>query len=627
MKEQQVAYIDLSKGEIKKVPIPESIRRRYLGGRGIDVYLLFNHLAPGTDPLGPRNVLTVSAGLLGGTLAPSSGRCHIGARSPLTRLLGSSNLGGFFAPELRFAGIDHLVITGRADHPVYLWIDDGDIEILDASRLWGKDTIETPAMIRSELGNEDVKTICIGVGGENLVRFANVISGLKNAAGRTGMGCVMGSKHLKAIAVRGRQDLVIAHTEDALRDLEHLLKLMRENSILHEQSRLGTPMFQMMMDLIGKVRNRNLQRNQLVDGQALYAENLEKFSKGMAACFGCPVHCRHRYQVPEGEYKGQWAEGPEWTTLGALGSEPDCRRMEAVLVGNYLVNKYGIDSLDFGSMFSWAVELFEKGIISETTTGGLKLEWGDEQLMYQMIEMVATRQGFGNILADGPKPAIEKLGENTGYYNIHVKGMSWLHTDDRMAPSHALGVATSSRGADHLRSRPGSDAHMLPPDQAEKLFGFAPPGMTGYEGSGKLVRWQELMYAISDSLGLCKFQALYMSPSAIGFADYAQLVRHITGIDLSAADLIDAGERICTLERMFNNREGASRNDDRLPERYYVEPTPAGPEGMKNKVIERDKYERLLDEYYAAHAWDNSGVPTPVTLARLGLDKEPSHVI
>jgi len=627
MREQEIAYVSLSTGEVKKKPIPDSIRRKYLGGRGIDVYLLYNHITPDTDPLGPDNALTVSAGLLGGTLAPSSGRCHIGAKSPLTGLIGSSNMGGFFAPELRFAGIDHLMISGKADHPVYLWIDNGDIEIRDASKLWGKDTIETPALIRSDLGNEEVKTICIGVGGENLVRFANVISGLKNAAGRTGMGCVMGSKNLKAIAVRGRQDLSIAYTEDALHCLEHLLKLMRENPILQEQSRLGTAMFQMMMDLIGKVRNRNLQRNQLVDGQSLYAENIVKFSTGTAACFGCPVHCRHRYQVPEGKYKGQWAEGPEWTTLGALGSEPDCRRMEAVLVGNYLVNKYGIDSLDFGSMFSWAIELYEKGIIDKTTTGGLKLEWGNEQLMYEMTQLVATRQGFGDVLADGPKRAIEKLGEKTAYYNIHVKGMSWLHTDDRMAPSHALGVATASRGADHLRSRPGSDAHMLPPDQSEKLFGFALPGMTGYENSGKLVRWQELIYAISDALGVCKFQALYMSPSVIGFGEYAQLVHHVTGIDLSAAELMEAGERICTLERMFNNREGASRKDDMLPERYFTEQTPLGPEGMKDKLIERDKYELLLDEYYGAHGWDNSGLPRGETLAKLGLDKEPSRII
>jgi aldehyde:ferredoxin oxidoreductase len=386
-------------------------------------------------------------------------------------------------------------------------------------------------------------------------------------------------------------------------------------------------MFQMMMDLLGKVRNRNLQRNQVPDGQSLYADNLAKFSTGMAACFGCPVHCRHRYLVPEGPHKGRHAEGPEWSTLAALGGELDCRRMEAVLGGNYLLNKYGVDSLEFGSMLAWAIELFEKGIINEEVTGGVKLEWGDDKLMYDMADRVARREGLGDILAEGPKRAIERLGVRTAYYNAHVKGMSCLHTDDRPAPSHALGIATASRGADHLRSRPGSDAHMLPPDVRERMFGFAVPEMTGYEGSGKLVRWHELIYAISDALGVCKFQALFMSPSTIGYAEYATLVRHITGLEFSPVELVEAGERICTLERMFNNREGASRKDDMLPERYYSEPTPLGPEGMKGKVIERDKYELLLDEYYEAHGWDSKGVPRAETMARLGLDNGPSHLI
>ena len=624
---QKIAYVDLSSGEVTIEPIPEAIRRMYLGGRGIDVYLLYNRAPQGCDPLGPQNVLTVSAGLVGGTLAPSSGRCHIGAKSPLTGLIGSSNLGGFFAPELRFAGFDHLVVTGRADHPVYLWVNDGKIEILDATHLWGKDTADTPAIVRKNHGDEDIKVLSIGVAGENLVRFASVLSGLKNAAGRSGMGCVMGSKRLKAIAVRGTRDLNIAYTENALQYLEHLMELIRGNPIFGELSKSGTPMFQMMMDLIGKVRNRNFQRNQVPDGQSLYAENLARFSTGMAACFGCPVHCRHRYVVPEGTHKGEHAEGPEWSTLAALGAELDCRRMEAVLAGNYLLNKYGMDSLEFGSMLSWAVELFEKGIINEGITGGLRLEWGDEDLMHNMADRVARREGFGDILAEGPRGAIARLGERSAYYNVQVKGMSCLHTDDRPAPSHALGIATASRGPDHLRSRPGSDAHMLPADVRERLFGFAVPEMTGYEGSGKLIRWHELIYAISDALGVCKFQALFMSPSTIGYDDYCTLIRHITGLEFSASELMEVGERICTMERMFNNREGASRKDDMLPERYFSEPTPLGPEGMKDKVIERDKFEQLLDEYYEAHGWDVRGVPAPETLSRLGLDREPSHLI
>lgn len=628
MQEQNIAYIDLSTGEVRKELIPHTLREKYLGGRGIDMYLLYNHISPGSDPLGPENVLAVSAGLLGGTLAPSSGRCDLAAKSPLTGFIGNSNMGGFFAPELRFAGFDHLVIKGKAEKPVYLWIHDGEIQIRDAAHLWGKDTSETPAIIRTEHGDEDIKVMCIGEAGENLVRFAVILSGIKNSGGRTGLGCVMGSKKLKAIAVRGTQDLAITYGEEALGYLDYLMGLIRDNSVFKEFSIKGTPMFHSSSDMVGRIRNRNFQLNKVPNGEILYAENLSKYSIGMAACFGCPIHCRHRYVVPEGPDKGSYVEGPEWSSLSALTAEVDCIRMEVALVGNYLVNKYGIDSLEFGSMVSWAMELYEKGIIDDKVTEGLRLEWGNEEAMYEMVRRIAKREGvLGDILADGPLRAIEKLGEESRYYNLHIKGMSCLHTDERPTPSHALGIATSTRGADHLRSRPGVDAHLLPPETRDKLFGFPTPDMVSYEGSAKLVRWHELIYAISDALGTCKFQPLFMSPSTIGYDDYCKLTHYITGLDLSVSEMVEIGERIYTLERMFNNREGGSREDDTLPERYFVEPTPAGLPGFKDKTIDREKFDQLLDEYYEAHGWDKDGVPMAETLARLGLDSEPSHVI
>ena len=627
MQEQRIAYIDLSSGQIRTEPIPGKMRRMYLGGRGIDVYLMYNHIPPRSDPMGPENVLTVSAGLLGGTLAPSSGRCHIGAKSPLTGLIGSSNMGGFFAPELRFAGFDHLVVKGQAKKPVYLWIHDGDIEIRDAAHLWSKDTFETPAIIRRDHRDEDIKVACIGLAGENLVRYANVMGGLKNAAGRTGMGCVMGSKRLKAIAVRGTQGLSISHAKEAMGYLEHILGLLRDSQTMKEFSRLGTPMWHDTSDMVGRIRNRNFQRNQVPDGASLYGENMLKYSLGMVACFGCPVHCRHKYVVPEGPDKGKYMEGPEWSTLAASTAEVDCRRMETALVGNYLVNKYGVDSLELGSMVSWAIELYEKGIIDDKATDGLKLEWGNEQVLYKMIHRIVKRQGLGDILAEGPRRAIEKLGEKSGYYNVHIKGMSCLHTDERPTPSHALGIAVATRGADHLRNRPGMDAHLLPPDEGERLFGFTAPGMTDWEGSGKLVWWHELIYTIPDALGLCKFYPLFMSPSTIGYDDYCKLVNYIVGLEMSPSEMTDIAERICTLERMFNNREGATRKDDTLPERYFVEPTPLGLFGFKDKMIDRERFEGLLDEYYEVHGWDRDGVPTSETLVRLGLDQEPSRTI
>lgn len=629
MRDQKIAYIDLSTGEIRTGHIPEKIRRMYLGGRGIAAYLLYNHVPERCDPLGPDNVFIVSAGLIGGTLAPSSGRCDLAAKSPLTGLFGNSNMGGFFAPELRFASFDHLVIKGKAETPVYLWVHDGEIEIRDASHLWGKDTRETPSIIRKNHQDEEIKVMCIGEAGENLVRFANVITGTKNAAGRTGMGCVMGSKNLKAVAARGTRDVPISNPEKAFEQLERLSGMIRDNQVFKGFSIMGTPMFHEPSNVMGRLRVRNLQSNQDPAGESLYADKLEKFSVGMAACFGCPVHCRHRYIVPEGPYQGTYSEGPEWSTIGALGTELNVGRMEAILVGNHLVNKYGIDSLEFGSMLSWAIELYEKGIINDAVTGGVKLDWGDEDMMYQMIEQVARREGLGDILADGPLRAIEKLGEETRFYNLHVKGMSLLHTDERATPAMALGVSTSTRGADHLRSRPGVDASSLPPETRDSLFGFAVPvGFHSYEGSGKLVHWHELMFALSDALGVCKFQVFFLSPSTMSSDDYCKLVEYITGTELSPTEMMDAAERIYTMERMFNIREGAGRKDDYPPERYFVDPTPAlGLPGFQEKTLDREKYEQQLDEYYQAHGYDNDGIPTPETLERLGLASEPTYII
>ncbi len=621
---QRIGYIDLTTGRSRSQIVPEALREKFLGGRGIAMYLLYRLLPPHGDPLGPENPFIVSAGLLGGTIAPSSGRCDLAAKSPLTGFLGNSNMGGFLAPELRFAGFDHLVVTGRAEKPAYLWVHDGQIELRDASRIWGKDTCETPQAIRKELGDEDIKVMCIGPAGERLVRFANVITGLKNAAGRTGMGCVMGAKNLKAIAARGTGDLSIAHPRDALDLLQEFMGMIRENLIFRGMSVQGTAMFHDSTNLMGRLRIRNLQSNHDPEGSGLYANRLEPFATGKAACFGCPVHCRHQYILPEGPHKGAHMEGPEWSTIGGLGSELGIRRMEAVLVGNDLVNRYGMDSLETGSMIAWATELYEKGLIGDGQTGGLKLAWNNEEVLYRMIEMIARREGLGDILAEGPLRAIEKLGEPTRFYNLHVKGMSCLHTDERATPAMALGIAVASRGADHLRNRPGVDAATMPPDLAAKAFGFPiARDLHTYEGSGKTIRWHDLMYALTDALGVCKFQAFFMAPSAIGYEHYARIVRAIAGLDLSGRDLMEAAERICTIERLFNLREGLQRKDDFPPERYFAEPTPAlGFPGFQNKKLDRERYERELDAYYEAHGWDRNGVPTPETLKRLGLDGE-----
>lgn len=592
------------------------------------MYLLYNHLSPGIDPLSPENVLLVGAGLLTGIPALGSGRCDIAAKSPITGAIGDSNVGGFFAPEMRMAGFDHLVITGKAEKPSYLWIHDGEIEILDANHLWGKDTFETQTIIRSDHGDEEIKSLVIGKAGENLVRFANIRTGMKNSAGRTGMGCVMGSKNLKAIAARGTMDIEFAYPEDLLTYCKEIIDMVMKNRYSRAASKWGTLVIYSTTNTTGLIRTRNFQLNQLEQGWDIEPEEMDKYTIGMSGCYGCPVSCRHRYTLKEGSFAPIFAEGPEYTSLGAFGTMVDCKKMETVLTANHLVNKYGLDTLETGGLIAWAMELYEKGILTEKMTDGLKLEWGSEEVLYELIRKIVYREGFGNILADGFKNAIAKIGNESEYYAIKVKGMSNLHSDERPTPSLALGIATSTRGADHLRSRPAIDLYGLPEDFLEEIYGGSMSSdYRSYKGKSRMVWWQELLYAITDSLGTCKFQTVFLAVHAPKWEEYSKLIYLVSGMRYSTPQLMEIGERIYTIERMFNNREGFSRKDDTLPERYFEEATPLGLPRVKGLKIDREKFEKMLDDYYALHGWDNNGVPTNEILQKLGIEREPTQII
>jgi aldehyde:ferredoxin oxidoreductase len=630
---RKIAYINLSTGEIKTAPIPTEMRKLYLGGRGLDMYLLYNHLQPGVDPLGPDNVLTVSAGLLVGTLASASARTHIGAKSPLTGFVGSSNMGGFFAPELRFAGFDHLVITGKAEGPVYLWIHDGEIEIRHASHLWGEDIPTTQELIKEELGDPEIKALCIGLAGENLVRFANVMTGVKNAAGRSGMGAVMGSKKLKAIAVRGTMDLEIRFPEKALEYNNKLLDHINSTKFAQIMQKWGTMFIYGVTNTTGLVRVQNFQLNQQVGGN-VEAEHIEEYALGTEGCYGCIIHCRHKYLIREGPYAGTYGEGPEYTSQGAFGMEVGCNNFETILIGNHLVNKYGIDTLETGSMIAWAMELYEKGILTDADTDGLKLEWGNDEAVFEMITRIAERKGLGDILAEGPLRAAEKIGQDSLKYLIHVKGMSNLHSDERPTPSLALGIATASRGSDHLRSRPAIDLYHLPEPLLRNIYGGPKPydgplssDYTTYAGKPRMVQWQEMMYEAIDCTGVCKFHSIFLSPNLIGFEELSKLIYYNTGLEFTPQEIWDIADRAYTIERLFNIREGLTRPDDWLVDRYFDEPTPIGLPIARGKSLDREKFRQMIDEYYELHGWDENGVPRPETLKRLGLGGEPSHML
>ncbi len=628
---RKLAIIDLGTREIEIQEISRELREKYIGGRGLDAWLLYNHIEPGTDPLGPGNVCCISAGILGGTPASASARTHIAAKSPLTGLYGSANMGGFFAPEMRYAGFDHLVIKGASDTPVYLWIHNGEIEIRDASKLWGADTFETQELLRDELGDQEVKALTIGVAGENLVRFACVLTSHKNAAGRTGLGAVLGSKKLKAVAVRGTMGIGLAQPVEALVYNKEICERIVSTKLAQIMHRWGTMFIYGVTNSTGLVRVNNFQFNQIPDTEAIECEEIDKHSTGTAGCFGCQIHCRHRYVIQEGEYAGTYDEGPEYTSQGAFGAEVGCRDLPTILYGNHLVNKLGMDTLEVGSLIGWAMELFEEGIITSEDTGGLDLSFGNEQAVITMIRQMAHREGFGDVLADGPKGAMARLPAEAAPYCIHVKGLSNLHSDERPTPALALGIATGSRGSDHLRSRPAIDLYHLPVPFLRKVYGNPVPydgpltsDYRDYEGKPWMVFWQEMVYMAVDCLGVCKYHTVFLSPNMPAFDEFSRWLALIPGIELSPRQVWDVAERSYNLERMFNLREGMTRADDWLVDRYFDEPTTMGFEVVRGKTIDRDKLSQMIDEYYAHHGWDEQGRVPSDTLARLGLEHEPS---
>jgi len=631
---RKIAYINLTTGEIEAKPIPINIRKKFLGGRGLDMYLMYNHIKPGTDPLGPDNVAFISAGILVGTLASATARTHVCSKSPLTNFLGSTNMGGFFSPELRWAGFDHLVIKGKAEKPVYLWIHNGEIEIRDAKNVWGKTVPEAQQAIRDELGDRDIKILTIGPAGERLVRFANVMTGPKNAGGRTGMGAVLGSKNLKAVAAKGTMDINIAHPAEALEYNKRIITQVTSAKVSQTQGTLGTPFIFGATNTQGLVRCRNFQLNQLEHSDNVEAEAIHEYTIGMAGCFGCEVHCREKYVIPEGPYKGVYDEGPEYTTQCAYSAEVDCRNTLTILIGQHLANIYGMDCLETGSMIAWAMELYENGILTNKDTDGIDLRFGNDEAVLEMSHRIARREGLGDILAEGPLRAAEKIGKGSAKYLIQVKGMSNLNSDERATPALALNIATASRGSDHLRSRPAIDLYHLPEPVLRKIYSQPVPydgpltsDYRDYEGKPWQVFWHENTYMAVDSLGICKYHTTFLGATLPNYEEWSRLIYYNTGLEMSPLDIWTVAERANNMERLFNIREGLTRKHDWLADRYYDEPTKLGIPGVRGRTIDREKFKKMIDEYYQHHGWDENGVPTPETLKRLGIDKEPSHLL
>lgn len=595
-----IAIINLSTGEIKITSTPDELIRAYLGGRGMNMAYLRHYLRIQGEPsdidaFDPRNPLIIGAGLLTGTIAPNAARFNVSARSPESGILGDSNCGGFFAAAMRKAGFDRLVILGRAETPSCLLLEDGKISLLPADGLWGLNVIEAQDQLKARHGAGTVSAV-IGPSGEKLVRMAAIMTGKKNTAGRGGMGAVMGSKNLKAIVARGGHAIEVAQ-KDALRALRLRQQDELKNSrIVQVLGKVGTPLLYEVSNRLGAIRTRNSQDNFFED--TLNAEEIEKFSDKMLACTSCVVHCRHRNSLG--------GEGPEYSTIGLLGANIGIAPTEQVIALNNLVNDLGLDASSIGTIIAWAMELYQRGLIDDSMTG-TPLNWGDYETVHALIEDIAYRRGFGDTLAESSQ-AMRFFPPEAGDYLIAVKNLPQSDPHDvRYFKGFALGIAVASRGADHLRNRPTLEVFKLPDEVRAKIYGRAnDPDPTGYKDKGLIIAWSDDIFAVTDSLGICKFVTRgFNSPHLLGYEEFCDLIAASTGFEYTPESLRAVGCRTLDTERLINADFGLTRADDTLPKRYFDDPMPA--RQTKGHHIDREQFQGMLDEYYTERGWNREG--------------------
>ena len=612
-----ILEVDLTRSAVRKVDLPEQLAYNYLGQAGINARILYDRVSSDTDPLSPEAPLIFGVGPLGGTLAPCSGRLSVTFKSPLTGIFGDSNCGGHWASELKMAGYDHIVVTGKAKHPVYLWIDNDRVEIRDGRSIWGKNTWETDELVRQDVGERTAQVACIGPAGENLVRFAAIICNKARAAARCGPGAVMGSKNLKAIAVRGDRGIYVAD-KSALREaVEEAVSAILTDPLYESAKTYGTLAITPLAQALGFLPTRNFQESTFVGADKLAGEVfIKQFATKHKGCYNCPVGCSRLYKVAGGPYATH-GEGPEYETVSALGAKCGNDNFESILHANTLCNQLGMDTISTGNTLAWAMECHEKGVLHETDLDGLDLHFGNAPAMMALIKKIAGREGVGDVLAEGAYRAADKLGG--GDWVVQSKGMDYPAVDTRGTKGMALSFAVSPRGGDHLK---GLSLYEVAPDiyagdiKKETGIDVTPQYWLRYETKAELMRWHENWHCVVDSLGLCKLEGIAIKPLLP--RHFQRMLAAATGWDVSVEDLERIGERIWNLERLFYVREGMGRDDDLPPRRLLEEPIATGP--ARGERLDRKSYEQMLTEYYRLRGWDQKdGVPTQDKQRELGL--------
>ena len=593
-----ILRINLTTGSIGKEVLDPATAHRFIGGRGLGSYIMSREVSPAIDPLSPGNKLIFAAGPLSGTNAPSASHWNIVTKGPLTGTIAASSSGGMFGAMLKYAGYDALIMEGRAEKPVYVWINDDKVEVRDASQLWGKTTPETTDQIRA-LTDEEASVSCIGPAGEHLALLANIMNECNRAAGRSGVGAVMGSKNLKAVAVRGTGAVRVPDPKTFRSAMVKSRDKLKAHPVGGAGLRLyGTDVLINILNEVGGLPTRNFRESQFSTADRVGGESLaKKLLVRARGCIACTISCGRATKVTNPEFKGQ-GEGPEYETAWALG--PDCGvdDLEAITKANYLCNEYGIDTIGMGATVACAMDLYEHGIITGEDADGIALNFGNAKDMVEMVRKTAFGEGFGKKLGLGSYRLAESYGHPE--YSMSVKKQEMPAYDPRAVQGMGLTYATSNRGGCHVRGYMTAVEVLGNPVKIDNLT---------TEGKAEWdIIFQNLTAAI-DSSGMCLFTTF-----GLGGDELAELVSAATGVLYTTEEFLKAGERIWNLERLYNLKAGFTTRDDTLPSRMLKDPIPSGP--AKGHVSRLDK---MLPEYYALRGWDPAGVPTQQKLEALGL--------
>lgn len=633
----KILDINLESGAIGEYPLSEEVRRTYLSGVGINAKILHNEVPADADPLGPENILVFNVGVLVGTSATTASRTEASAKSPLTGLFGTSNSGCYWGTQLKCAGYDGIIVRGRAKGPVYIHIEDGKAEILPAAHIWGLDAWDTIKTLRQEHNDEEVDVALIGQAGENLVRYASIENGPYNAWGRTGLGAVMGSKNLKAISVRGRGSVKVAHKKDFVKAVAETRKAVLNSPFFGPFSRFGTMLVTLPYQEHGILPGRNFQAGALPDWvETRSRKQVHKYSNRGIACIACPIACAHWVEVKEGPYAGLAIKDMEVTPVIGFGAGCDIDNLPAVAKIGEVCQRYGMDMVSTAAVVAFAMELFQRSILSAADIG-FSLPWGDEEAVFMLLDLVARRRGIGDILAEGVSRAAERI-PGARPYAVQVKGLEPFLMDPRGRWSTwTLGYITSIRGGDHLRTRnpvenlrynDNPEPYLtekfefpeemyknldMPEELKEEIFSTP----AGDVDIARMAKWSEDLISLYNATGMCIRPPVLHT---VGPTLLSQMYSALTGLDLTPKEILSCGERIWNVQKLFNIKHGEQPEDSDYPSRFYEEGIGSGP--AQGRTLDRDGVRRCLARYYEARGWDpETGTPTAAKLKELGLDK------